>query len=568
MKINQVILQEASYTNMGSDLPPPIKREFDKGMKLAKQLLKKDNIIVWWLRLYKLSVVAEFQGRDDVPQSEEILEKLIKNYNKKAGQFKLTRNDLWSLKNQQPDFDTRYLKRFLTSLEHFLSLNISEINNYRFEYQPPSRIRRELTAIETEWKTMFKDYMPHDPDLKVMIDMGEFVWFDLEAPSCSKEGQAMGHCGNSPASRDPNQTILSLRKKKMQKGKLWWRPVATFILHKKEGALGEMKGRNNKKPKDDYHPYIIKLIEHKRIKEIVGGGYLPESNFSLSDLKDADYKRLVAKKPKLETLLERIKRYGLDDSVKKDLITNWKKQDRINKDGDLIYESNISLEDLDDHIDIHDSIKYAITTMEEGHVDMWDINVDENNIENALTRKLEEEFKSLLRSYTHNGLDEETVSWYDALASSFDDIHDDLNNAYRNATESGTYDEMYKDLVSLMRSNPEVHDHFEIYIKDQSDGKENIQDTKFEIVFPIENLYTEIERAIRDGDYESTEEINDAEMLIENMLGWESLNLSDDIQPNYGWEGFDEEHFNWIVDDEIIPNLKEDIKKQAGVSVS
>lgn len=104
----------------------------------------------------------------------------------------------------------------------------------------------------------------------------------------------MGHCGNTATPKEGDR-ILSFRTK-ASGGKQ--RPHLTFILDE-NGYLGEMKGRANEKPSEKYHPYIIDLLQKDFVKGIKGGGYLPESNFSITDLDQEQMNALISKKSSL-----------------------------------------------------------------------------------------------------------------------------------------------------------------------------------------------------------------------------------------------------------------------------
>ena len=116
-------------------------------------------------------------------------------------------------------------------------------------------------------------------------------WVSLEKGFCSIEAATMGHCGNIAGQTNKNHNILSLRDEKNV-------PQLTFIDNG-EGALGEMKGRMNKKPDKSYHKYIMELLLHPTIKKIVGGGYLSQNNFSLNDLASEEKHEVLSKKPDL-----------------------------------------------------------------------------------------------------------------------------------------------------------------------------------------------------------------------------------------------------------------------------
>jgi len=115
-----------------------------------------------------------------------------------------------------------------------------------------------------------------------------YKWLNLKRGYCSEESDAAGHCGNQGGK--PDDEILSLRDKDNH-------VYLTFILN--NGKLGEMKAVGNKKPDKSLHPYIMALIEKPFIKELVGGQWLPENDFKLSDLGYENLIKLNRKKPEL-----------------------------------------------------------------------------------------------------------------------------------------------------------------------------------------------------------------------------------------------------------------------------
>ena len=66
-----------------------------------------------------------------------------------------------------------------------------------------------------------------------------------------------------------------------------------------------MKGKHNTKPAEEYHPEILALLLNPLIKHISGGGYLPESNFSIFDFSDQHLRILDEQKPQL--IIDQIK---------------------------------------------------------------------------------------------------------------------------------------------------------------------------------------------------------------------------------------------------------------------
>ena len=218
----------------------------------------------------------------------------------------------------------RFQADLAQSLIHFLSLNIPQINNFRFENQQWKEIRDQFRELEQEWAEKQKSWIDITDELKegkispvVVFDDG-FRWFNLNRPKCEEEGKAMGHCGNCGGRND--DTILSLRKLKQEGGRMYARPSLTFILHH-NGQLGEMKGRGNNKPNEKYHPYILRLLAQKNlVKGIEGGGYLPENNFSLNDLNDEQFEAFFDARPDLlmedrDSLKRAIRYYISKDKV-------------------------------------------------------------------------------------------------------------------------------------------------------------------------------------------------------------------------------------------------------------
>lgn len=84
-----------------------------------------------------------------------------------------------------------------------------------------------------------------------------WYWIDLETDSCNDEANAMGHCGTT----DFGDTLYSLRRKQS--------PHVTAAIGTSDGIVYQMKGRNNKKPKEKYHKYIVELMKYPNVGESV-----------------------------------------------------------------------------------------------------------------------------------------------------------------------------------------------------------------------------------------------------------------------------------------------------------
>lgn len=285
--------------NVADDVRAKIAAQWDKQVKLGKTLRKADRI-TWYLRLCRMAILNIYAKALDPAK----ISKLRHDYDSRA-----------DLPFEQDSFSIghgRYGDAIM-DLEHYLSLPIAGIQNYQFRYQSITTVLKDFQALEAKWQEQVRDTI-EDNDSKVIIDCGgDWFWVDTEKAYCSKESAAMGHCGNSP--RDgTDDHLLSLRKRIMFGTETRWQPHLTFILNG-DRLLTEMKGKNNQKPIAKYHPMIVKLLESDYVEGIVGGGYLPENNFSMDDLDKATRDRLIEMKPDLGTIADLYTKYGASDKV-------------------------------------------------------------------------------------------------------------------------------------------------------------------------------------------------------------------------------------------------------------
>lgn len=221
---------------------------------------------------------------------------------------------------------------FISSLEHYLSLPIPEINNYNYAEKTRADVIDDFREFESEWKKSRVQWIDITDELKngtitpIITYEDGHAWFDLSKPYCELEGDAMGHCGNSAAYND-DDTVLSYRLVKKVRGEVLSRPSLTFILDGNR-KLGEMKGRANEKPKEKYHDAIVDLLLHKKqdeffIQGIKGGGYAPENNFNINDLKNEHLKeKLFTNRPEFEPFESKLKKGDITEQYVKTELSN------------------------------------------------------------------------------------------------------------------------------------------------------------------------------------------------------------------------------------------------------
>ena len=273
------------------------KQSVEKYINWARQNLKKNDRVVWFLRWVRVELAGSTKHTD----SEHELQRLNKRLGTNFGSY-----DLVPLNN------------LMTNLVHLLGLPIPQMEAIVWLKQSPRELLDQMTEVEDDWKEANESnnnllqYSEGNEPTVVMSFPDGYKWFDLERSHCRDEAGAMGHCGNAGG----NGTILSLRRlARSYNGETHWYPVLTFILHS-DGYLGEMKGRNNDKPIEKYHPYIIALLKgYSEIEGIRGGGYLPEHNFAMSDLDPDVAKELKALKPGLADLDDIYREEGMTERL-------------------------------------------------------------------------------------------------------------------------------------------------------------------------------------------------------------------------------------------------------------
>jgi hypothetical protein len=280
--------------------------DFQQLIKNVSVLAKKENLVMIILKKVVLDMETMWK---DMERYGVVFDRQLDE----DGQ------EMTSSKEEYEDYLKRIPRSISTSIQHWLSLPIPKLQTYLKNVSPNEQwyvVARTVDEMENEWKQSAGQWIDVTDDIKKgnikeFINFGNMGWFTLMRPYCEQEGKAMGHCGNKGAFAHTD-TVLSLREMKKQKdGILLAKPYLTFILQSRE-FLGEMKGRGNQKPQEKYHPYILSLLTHKEngkylIKDIEGGGYLPEKNFDIEDFSYENLVKLTNERPYM--VAKRIRNY-------------------------------------------------------------------------------------------------------------------------------------------------------------------------------------------------------------------------------------------------------------------
>lgn len=208
---------------------------------------------------------------------------------------------------------------FFDRLIHYNGIQYRPIQRLPFAGKSTELVLKQLQNLEEQYlqkKKVNSRYVNEndiEDDVELLIDFNDgYGWYDLNTSVSREEADMMGHCCTDPRT-EYDGTVYSLRQRIKKKGTWYLKSVATFMM--KEKVVYEMKGFGNEKPVSKYHPYIIKLLESDLVTKIAGGGYMAENNFSVLDLKEPEYTRLLKKKPLLATLTEAAKYFGTDSEI-------------------------------------------------------------------------------------------------------------------------------------------------------------------------------------------------------------------------------------------------------------
>jgi len=297
----QGVMQAAEM--QGTDFNDKISNEVD----WARRVLEREDRVVWYLRYIQVGLMQHLAKNEskmgDTTTFQDAANKKIRQLAMKAG---VGENRIALFARLFVDGPTG--RDFKEKLTHYMGMPVAAIQNHVFQYDIPDILFDQFEEASKEWADDQDRVVDLDEDAEIVIDFGDGVaWWNLLKPYCPIEGDCMGHCGNSPR-ENTDDTILSLRKEFPTDGKMRYSCMATFILTE-SGMLTEMKGRGNKKPAPRYHKYIVPLLRHDIVEGIIGGGYMPEENFSLGHLEEEGLReQLIDEKPALAGATYRIEK--------------------------------------------------------------------------------------------------------------------------------------------------------------------------------------------------------------------------------------------------------------------
>lgn len=504
-------------------------------VRWAKGTLKKNDRIVWFLRFSKLILAMAFDAA--VPG---LLKAEMEAYNRKTNGTRIAEQDI--LPYVAGGGAGLRLRSLLT---HFLGSNIAAIDRYTWGWETPDELLARFREFEAEWQETRKGLIDYDPeDGEEIIRFGDgYSWVMLDRAYCKVEGDAMGHCGNVEGRRDTSQRILSLRKLITKGQRKFWEPALTFILHR-DGKLGEMKGRANEKPAARYHPYIIKLLLTDLVTGIRGGGYLPQSNFSMDDLGAEERDALIARKPALGGLRYLFNRDGASEEVLAELKAEFRRSGPFSfrpmvTQTHVVLKTYDSLDDIIGALGDRGAKGYLKYLNGDEFIDLgvspddgarWMIESFSRTEDKAFNAYLQERYKDAIEAFEDENdadLARDTSEMVRFLEETVPDLYEALWMAYETGQRYGTEAAMHRHLVKAVEG---AELSFNMEIQKNGHG--------FAVTLPIKTAID----IVTDDEFEDLE------------YEYDRIEIEVD-EPRYGFDEFDDQAARESLYD-AFPDLK------------
>ncbi|MBT3568346.1 MAG: hypothetical protein HN494_05820 [Opitutae bacterium] len=268
-----------------------VQLNFENVVEWAMEHLQKDDRIIWFLSLVQRGALLRIRnssGRSIRPKIRRKIERKLKGF-----------DDDRVLADLESDFTMNW--------PHYQSLagmyQATLMKDYSFHFRKGKRLSPksagEILRDFEEMEERLQKLVGGDrfcTDGKPYLELeNEWTWFAVDEGQSYQEAQAMRHCGNGGGRH--GDILLSLREPVRKRDLLFWKPHLTFILN--NGVLGEMKGHANTRPEKQFFPQISQLLFRSEIREVRGGGYLPQNNFAFCDMSIAQQEQSLQANPDL-----------------------------------------------------------------------------------------------------------------------------------------------------------------------------------------------------------------------------------------------------------------------------
>jgi hypothetical protein len=363
--------------------------------RIRTALLNRNDRVTWFLNRSRAALCLDFVVSNKYRPGKATTEVLNTYYARAiaAGEPKGSLQGMWGLvkvgediRNLESDYQpSGHTFKRLQNLSHFLGIQYNPIQAYIFGNQSTKEILSHFEKLEKDYQEIAsrakRAIKNVTDDATKIIDFNDgFAWYDLNTSVSRQEATAMVHCCTDPRTQHGG-TVYSLRQDVGKEGVI---PRVTAMI--KDRELYEIKGYNNQKPNERYHPYLIALLKSDYIDDMNGGGYKPENNFVLNDLPEAQARSLIKAKPglaspeevvryfpegsqELETYIDNISSRQKFMDLKKHLSDNYlrhifDKHPEFAETNDILRVYGADSEQMIKHVKLIDS-RYAFTRLME-----------------------------------------------------------------------------------------------------------------------------------------------------------------------------------------------------------
>ena len=246
--------------------------------------------------------------------------------------------------------ETEYYPTLLKTIKEYIEFELggdkTSLNNVDFD---------DITNIAKDWKKNSGEFNYKEDEEYIILDFRKngigYYWIDLNTDNSNQECNRMEHCGKSSSG-----SLYSLRSFKPTPGKKYTINDSHLTAAIDDyGVLYQLKGKKNSKPKEEYHKYIIPLLEYRKpdddylINEF-GNEYNTGNDFKLTDLSDNDFLKLYEVRPELYeyggiSVYKKLKEFGININLTLDTAYDIQfDYDRIHfllKDDEEVYQEKI-----------------------------------------------------------------------------------------------------------------------------------------------------------------------------------------------------------------------------------
>jgi hypothetical protein len=246
--------------------------------------------------------------------------------------------------------ETEYYPTLLKTIKEYIEFELggdkTSLNNVDFD---------DITNIAKDWKKNSGEFNYKEDEEYIILDFRKngigYYWIDLNTDNSNQECNRMGHCGKSSSG-----TLYSLRSYKPTPGKKYTINDSHLTAAIDDyGVLYQLKGKKNSKPKEEYHKYIIPLLEYKKpdddyLINQFGNEYDSGNDFKLTDLSDNDFLKLYEVRPELYeyggiSVYKKLKEFGININLTLDTAYDMQfDYDRIYfllKDDEEVYQEKV-----------------------------------------------------------------------------------------------------------------------------------------------------------------------------------------------------------------------------------